>query len=487
MRIDSPSTLRKRGINMHGRTLHTIVIGAGPGGYTAAFEAAKRGSSVTIVDRDRPGGTCLQHGCVPVEVLARSAELFSVVRDAGRYGIACPEPVVEYERIIERKNDIVKVNENGLVRLFASHDIKHVAGTARIVSPNTVEINGSVFEADRIVCAQGSRTLALPGITIDQETILDCEGALTATSLPKSVVILGGGVIGCEFSSLYRAYGVEVTIIEKCRCLLPLWDADVSSSVSQTLKRRGVDIRTGVSVTGVSPAYDNKGVMVTDESGTVNEADICLLALGRVPAVEDTGVSDIGMMIDPRSGGIFVDRWQETSIPSIYAVGDVTGGMMLAHVAEAEAEVAVKHMFGENPKPVDYRAVPQSCRVMPAAASAGLTEREAESLESGEYEIAKIPFRTNSAAHAYGDPSGFVKVIAEKESGVVAGVHIVGHNASELIAECSVIIRNRLTVHDIASTVHAHPTMSETLRSAMKELSDRVHSVSYTHLRAHET
>ena len=246
------------------------------------------------------------------------------------------------------------------------------------------------------------------------------------------------------------------------------------SAVSRSLKRRGVDIRTGVTVTSVSRSHDDTGVLVTGEDGAVCEADICLLALGRVPAVEDTGVSDIGMMIDPRSGGIFVDRWQETSIPSIYAVGDVTGGMMLAHVAEAEAEVAVKHMFDEKPQPVDYRSIPETCRVMPAAASVGLTEREAESLEAGMYEIVKVLFRTNSAAHAYGDPSGFVKVIAEKESGVVTGVHIVGHNAAELIAECSVIMRNRLTVHDIASTVHAHPTMSETVRTAMKEIADRL-------------
>lgn len=459
---------------MRGNTLHVIVIGAGPGGYTAAFEAAKRGGSVTIIERDHPGGTCLQHGCIPVETLARAAEVYSTIQNAARYGVTCSELTIDFSRIIDRKNAIVKANEDGLIRQFRSLGIERITGIAKIVSSNAVEVDGNILETDRIVCAHGGRPLDIPGIIVNQKNILNYEGALKATILPMSVVIIGGGVIGCEFASLYRGFGVEVSIVEKDNIVLPMWDNDVATEVSRSLKRRGVDIHTGITVTDVKSSNAGAGVLVTSKDGIISEADVCLVAPGRAPAVENTGALEIGMAVDPHSGGIAVNEWQETSVPGIYAVGDVTGRAMLAHAAEAEAEVAVRHMFGEDTQPVDYRSIPDTCRIMPAAASVGLTGRDVESAKPGTYKEMTVPFRTNSAAHAYGDPGGFVKAIAKTDSGIVGGVQIVGSHAAELIGECAVIVRNRLTVHEAANTVHAHPAMSETVRATMKELAGRL-------------
>ena len=448
-----------------------LIIGSGPGGYIAAIRAAQLGCSVQVIERDRLGGVCLQHGCIPVKALLHSARMYENARNASQYGIVCPDVSFDYARMMIRKNDIIAINEQGISSLFKKHGIRLIRGKGKLMSPKRIKITGldgdtSVVEADHIVIATGSSSLVPSFVNLDQERIVDCEGALALQTLPKSMVILGGGVLGCEFASLYNAFGVKVTIIEKLHTLMPLWDCDLSRRLTASFKRRSIDVRTDMSVEGLHKKDPSGKVIVALSNGSTVTADCCLAAFGRKPNIENIGMDEAGIVLWKDSyRGIQVNEYLQTNIPTVYAVGDVTGIRPLAPVASAQGITAVEHACGMG-TPMRYNAVPDCFWAFPELGSVGCTEQDAR--ERGlDISIAHFHYRSSSIAHVIGATEGFVKAIVEKGSDIVLGIHICGENAPEMVAEASVIVSHGLTVDDIKHTIHAHPTMGEILKEAV--------------------
>lgn len=445
------------------------VIGAGPGGYVAAVRAARQGCDVTVVERDGLGGVCLQHGCVPVKSLLISARTFTMAVNAGAYGVSCGDVSFDYARMVRRKDDIVAVNERGIEALLYKHRIRIVRGTAQIVSPEAVDVSGADgtvtrIGSDTIIIATGSSS-SVPGFAaLDNVRVFDCEGALALTSLPSSCAILGGGILGCEFASLFSDLGVKVTVIEMMDRPMPTFDKDLSAALARSFRRRGIDMRMKTSVEDVET--DGEGVTVRLSGGGSVEAETCLVALGRRPNIEGIGLEQAGVALwDTQYRGIEVDSHLRTSVPGIYAVGDVNGIRPLAHVASAQGESAADHICGKD-NPMRYDAVPDCFWANPEIASVGMTEQEAR--DRGEdVAVATFLYRSLGIAHALGSIEGFVKTVAERESGRVLGVHICGHGAPDLIAEASVIVANGLTVKDVEGTIHAHPTLGEIVKESI--------------------
>lgn len=446
------------------------IIGAGPGGYVAAVRAAQKGCEVTIVDREGPGGVCLRHGCIPVKSLLISARSYTHAKNTEQYGVTCADVSFNYPKMVKRKDDIVSLNEQGIESLLKRHTIEYIRGDARLVSPSEVTVedkSGSVaiLKPDAIIIATGSSSVVPGFIRLDQRRIFDCEGALALTELPASCVILGGGILGCEFASLFADLGVRVTVIEMLPTLMPSFDSDLSKMLTRSFKRRGIQMLTGKAVESIADG-DEESVVVTLDDGTTVDADSCLVALGRRPNIDGIELEEAGVKLwDEGFRGIRVDEYLRTSSPGVYAAGDVTGIRPLAHVASAQGIAAVDHICGED-NPMRYDAVPDCFWANPELASVGVTSQEAE--ERGlDVLTATFQYRSMGIAHALGEREGFVKALAERESGRVIGVHICGHGAPDLIAEASVIVTNGLTVDDIERTIHAHPTLGEIVKEGI--------------------
>ena len=452
-----------------------VVIGSGPGGYVAAIRAAQLGLSVVVVEKDdRFGGTCLLRGCIPTKALLHTAETLDSVRAAASFGVVAGDASVDIGKAQEYKRGVVDKNAKGVEFLFKKNGVEGVRGLGRVAGPNTVEVTHddetSSIEARHILIATGSVPRDLPFAPADGERVLNSDHILELERVPKSLVVLGAGAVGCEFASVYASFGSEVTLVEMLPRLLPIEDDEVSKELARAFRKRDIKSLTSTKLSSVESVDGGVRLELETEGKDPEtlEAEMLLVAVGRAPVTESLGLEEVGVELD--RGYVRVDEYMQTAAPSIYAIGDVVDTPWLAHVASSEGILAVEHMAadrleGEAARPLDYDHVPSCTYCDPEVASVGLTEREAE--ERG-YDVAtgKFPFTALGKASILGKTSGFVKVVRETRYDELLGVHIIGAHATDLIAEACVALQLESTNEELLRTMHAHPTLSEAVGEA---------------------
>lgn len=443
------------------------IIGAGPGGYVAALRAAQLGARVVLVERDRVGGVCLNWGCIPTKTLLRTAEVFTLAREAADYGVVVANARLDWAAAQEHKERVVRRLTGGVELLLQKAGVQLLAGTARFASPSAVEVVGQGgverVEARDYIIATGSRPVSLPIPGLEGPDVLTSDAALSLASLPTSLLIIGAGPIGVEFATLFQACGVEVTLVELLPRVLPTLEADLAAEVERALKKARVRVHTASRVSGVEPHQGEYLATIAGPSQDIAvQVERVLLAIGRRANVEDLGLAMLGMEMDKT--GIRVDGHLRTNIPHIYAVGDVTGGILLAHVAMHEGLTAVENALGGE-RVMNYDSVPSCVFSRPEVATVGLTE-EAARKQGYDVQVGKFPFRANGKALALGERDGLVKIVAESKYGQILGVHIVGPHASDLIQEGTLAVMLESTLDELEATIHPHPTLSEALAEA---------------------
>ena len=447
-----------------------IVIGAGPGGYTAAIKAAQLGMKTAIVEKDETlGGTCLKVGCIPSKALLTSTELYyGARRHFGAHGISADGLSMDVGAMMKRKDGVVRKMARGIDFLMNKNGIERVAGLGRIAGPNEVEVTSDAgqqcLKAKRILIATGSRVAGLPFLEFDGETVLSSDDAVALGQAPVSMIVIGAGAIGLELGSVWARLGTAVTVVEFLPRIAATFDEDITQALQKLLQRQGLKFHLGTYVE--SAEKTEGGVKLTAAKGDKKlelEAEKLLVAVGRKPNIGGLGTAEAGVELDEH-GCIKIDAEWQTSVSGIYAIGDVVAGPMLAHKAEQEAIAAVERMVGQ-PGSVNYDAIPWVIYTSPEVATVGLTE--AEAVEKGhEVGVGVFPFQANGRAVAGGHADGLAKVIADKATGLVLGAQILSANASELIAEVVLLMELGGSAKDMARTIHAHPTMSEGLREA---------------------
>ena len=449
-----------------------IVIGSGPGGYVAALEAAKAGFSVTVVESASLGGVCLNWGCIPTKALLKSVQVMGHAREGAAYGFSAGDVQPDIERIFARSREVAANMSKGIEFLFNKAGVQLVQGTGRILPGKQVEVTDadgsvSVLQAGHIIVATGARPTSLPFAPVDGEKIWCSRQALMPPFIPKSMAVIGSGAVGTEFAYFYRCLGVEVTLIEFMDRVLPLEDDDISGQVSRSLRKLGIKVMTSSAVQSVEKG-DNCILTVKTKKGEEQvEAEVVLSAVGVVPNTDYIGLEQAGVEMNRRK--IVVDSSYSTNVEGIYAIGDVISTPALAHVASAEAIACVEGIAGHDHKPVNYDTIPACTYISPEVASAGLREREAAA-RGIEYRVGKCQFAANGKAVAAGEKDGFVKVICEADSGKLLGVHLVGANVSEMIGGIVMALDCGATADQLSHTVFPHPTMSEAICDACKQL-----------------
>jgi len=450
-----------------------VVIGGGPGGYVTAIHAAHLGANVALVEKGRLGGTCLNRGCIPTKALVSSAEVLLEARRASEFGIDIDNVRVNFQKIMTRKSDVVNQLVSGVEQLMKSNRISVYSGTARIQSPRLVKINDTEITTKKIIIATGSESTLLPIPGLDLPGMLTTDAILELKELPKSLVVIGGSYTGAEFASIFNALGTKVTIVKRRPLRLEPVDDEIGRRFAQTLPRQGINVKVGAAVKGIKKDGEAlKVVWDTPEGEQGVAGQMVLMATGRQPYTEGLGLAEIGIKMDGKS--IVVNERLETNIEGIYAIGDVLGKNMLAHVASYEGEIAAENAFGHS-RQADYHAVPSCIFVQPEVACVGITEAEAK--ESGiPYKVSKFPFLVNGRAVAMGETAGIVKLICNADDGKVLGMHIMGPHASDLITEGTLAMQMGATAEDIAHTIHAHPTLPEAIHeAAMGQLYGSIH------------
>jgi len=449
-----------------------IVIGAGPGGYVCAVRASQLGMKVAMVEKRATfGGTCLNVGCIPSKALLHASELFE---EAGhsfeKMGIGV-KPKLDLGRMLAFKDEAVKGNTDGVAFLMRKNKIDHFHGSGRIKAPGVVEVTfinkeQQQVDAKSIVIATGSSVARLAGIDIDEKSVVSSTGALALPKVPKRLLVIGAGVIGLELGSVWRRLGAEVTVVEFLDRILPGTDAEVAKQLQRILGKQGVTFKLGSKVTGIKKSGSVQAVTVEPAQGgepETLEADVVLVAIGRVPFTDGLGLAEAGIGLDNR-GRVIVDEHYRSSVPGIYAIGDVIAGPMLAHKAEDEG-VAVAEILAGQAGHVNYGVIPNVIYTAPEVASVGKSEEELKAAGIS-YKVGKFPFTANGRAKANQTTDGFVKILADAETDRVLGVHIVGANASEMIAEAAVLMEFGGSAEDLARTTHAHPTLTEAVKEA---------------------
>ncbi|MBN1828314.1 MAG: dihydrolipoyl dehydrogenase [Deltaproteobacteria bacterium] len=451
-----------------------VVIGGGPGGYVAAIEAAQQGADVTLIEKDKLGGTCVNRGCIPTKALVQTAQLFNDIGRAKEFGITVEGFSLNFDEASKRKRKIVDQLRDGVQYLMRKNKIKVVEGAATIINGGRVKVSGkeeTEVSGNNIIIATGSVPSSLPVEGIDGSNVINSDDALEMDSLPKSLVIIGGGVIGLEFAQIFRRLNVAVSVVEMMPQILPAEDSDIAKQLEKSLKREGVDIYTSAAVTRIRSAPDGtKEVIVAWNNATMTlRGDKALVSVGRRPFTDQLGLECLGVAFD--KGRILVNEYMETNVKNIYAIGDAVGGIMLAHKAMAEGKCAARNASGMKTR-MDYKAVPRCIWTSPEVAAVGLTEGEARK----RYETIKtatFPFSANGKAKIIGETQGFVKVISESSHGELLGVHIVGPHATEMIAESVLGLTLEATQAELSETIHAHPTLSEAVMEASLGLDGR--------------
>ncbi|MBU1936095.1 dihydrolipoyl dehydrogenase [bacterium] len=446
-----------------------VILGGGPAGYVAAIRAAQLKMKAAVVDYERLGGVCLNWGCIPTKALLKSAETYRETRQFKRLGLDVDVKGFDFASIIKRSRQIADRSSAGVDLLMKKHSVTMFQGRGRVASPHEVDISNSDGALSHkttrhIIIATGGYSKALPFAAFDGERIFSSKEAMNLPSLPKSLVIIGAGAIGVEFAYFYAALGTKVTLIEMLKQVLPLEDTDIAETLEKSLLKLGIDIHTSTAVTSLKNHADGITVTAEGSKGSVTvQSDAALVAIGVGGNIKNLGLEEAGVRID--KGFIRVDETYQTNVPGIWAVGDVIGPPLLAHVASREAIVCVEEIAGLNPPPVDYEAIPACTYCHPQVASVGLTEKQCLDKQLN-VKIGKFPFVASGKARASGDIEGFVKVILDAKSKRLLGAHIIGGGVTELVAELTLARTMGATADDILHTLHPHPTLSEAVMEA---------------------
>ncbi len=447
-----------------------IILGGGPGGYVAAIRAAQLGAQVVVIEKNELGGTCLNRGCIPTKALVAGAETLAKVKHAEEFGIKIDSYSVNLAQMMERKNKVVEKLVTGIHFLFKKNKVQLIKGTGKLVSPTQVEVakadgTNETIAGDAIIIATGSEPAIITNLGYDGETVYTSNEALQLTEIPQRLLIIGGGVIGCEFACIFHELGTQVTIVDVMPTILPMQDQDTARQMQSLLKRRGIEIKTKVKVQEVRKTAGQVAAVL--ESGEELVADRMLISIGRSLNSQGIGLEEAGIELGQR-GEVVVNERLQTNIPHIYAIGDVTNKIQLAHVASVQGLVAVDNIMGKE-RLINYDVVPSCVYTLPEVAGVGITTQAAK--EQGlEIASAKFPLLANGKALAMGEAEGFVKLIADPKTGKILGVHIVGPHATDLIAEAALAMENGITVEQLAKTIHAHPTLAEALMEAAEAI-----------------
>ena len=443
-----------------------VIVGAGPGGYVAAIRAGQLGLKVAIVEREEVGGVCLNWGCIPSKSLLKNAEVLSLMKQADKFGITFDNMQYDLSKAMNRSRQVADRLVKGVQYLLKKNKVDLVKGEGRIAGTGTVEVSpeGKKLDTKNVIIATGSRPRLLPGLQFDSEVIISSYDALKLTEVPSRLIVVGGGAIGVEFAYFYRTYGSEVTIIELLPHILPNEDEEISILLEKSLSKLGIEILTGCSVQKITKQKGKGKVLFSSESGEKEiEGDKILIAIGVMGNSENIGLEKLGVKVE--KGFINVDEKMATNVEGVYAIGDVTGPPLLAHVASAQGVLAVETIAGHETTPLVYEDMPRATYCHPQVASLGLTEAQAK--ERGfKVKVGKFPFSASGKAIALDDYEGMVKFVVDEEFGELLGAHIIGPEASELLSEIGVAKQLEYSADDIARTVHAHPTLSEAIMEA---------------------
>ena len=446
------------------------VVGGGPGGYVAAIRAGQLGLKTAMVEKAKPGGTCLHWGCIPTKALLESAEVLLLCRRAGEFGVRVAEATLDLKAAQERKDRVVRKNLMGTESLLKKNKVTTIKGTASWLAPTRLRISegtgpATEIEADATIIATGSRVGGLPMAPVDGKVVLSSDDILNLDQVPESLLVIGAGAVGVEFASIYLAFGSRVTLIEREGRIIPFEDAEVADALLRSFSRQGMEVHVGANLKSVRVEGD--GAWAEFEVGGEAKrirAHRVLMAAGRKPITDGLGLEAIGVRMD--RGLVLVDEYQRTSVKNVYAIGDVTKSPALAHVASHEGITAVETIAGKNPHPVNLNAIPSCTYCHPQVASVGMTEAAARA--SGRaVKVGKFPFTANAKASILGQGDGFVKAVADAKTGEILGVHIIGVLATEQIAESVVARHFEATAEELANVVHAHPTLAEATMEAM--------------------
>ncbi|PJN89839.1 dihydrolipoyl dehydrogenase [Bacillus sp. mrc49] len=455
-----------------------VILGGGTGGYVAAIRAAQLGLKTAVVEKGKLGGTCLHNGCIPSKALLRSAEVYQTAVKSEEFGIVTGDVQVDFSKVQDRKNKVVEQLYKGVQHLMKQGKITVYEGLGRILGPSifspmpgtiSVEMNNGteneMLIPQNIIIATGSRPRTLPGLQIDGELVLTSDEALKLESLPGSIIIVGGGVIGIEWASMLNDFGVDVTVLEYADRIIPTEDHDISSEMKRLLSKKGVKIVTGAKVLPETLKKDGSVAISAEVNGATQEftAEKMLVSVGRSANVEGIGLENTEIVKE--KGFIETNEFFQTKETHIYAIGDCIGGLQLAHVASHEGITAVEHMAGQKPERLDYSLISKCVYSSPEAASVGLTEEQAKK-EGYELKIGKFPFRAVGKALVFGEADGFVKIIADKKTDDILGVHMIGPHVTDMISEAGLASVLDATPWEIAKTIHPHPSLSEAIGEA---------------------
>ncbi len=446
-----------------------VILGAGPGGYVAAIRAAQLGARVCIIEKELVGGTCLNWGCIPTKAMYKSAVLFEQMRNAESFGLSCGRAVAHLHKIVSRNQRIVAELREGVEKLFKKHKVNLIMGEGRVKGPDRVEVvtkdrQRHTVRAIRLIIASGSEPMALGLLPWDHQKVFNTRSILELTRIPDSLFIVGGGVSGCEFALLFGALGSIIHLTKRSKEPIKNLDRDINRALIRALKKRKVRLHLGDPP--VAASHTSSGVEITLESGKRIETEIVLLTVGRSPVSHGIGLSRLDL--DMENGYVQVNEHCHTNVSGVYAIGDVTGKKELAHFASHQGIVAVEHGLGNQEARVDEHAVPVAIFTSPEVASVGLTSQQCEE-QAIRYLEGSFPFRALGKSHAIGEIDGFIKVIAREKDERIIGMHIIGPDASTLIAECTVAVNQGLTLSEMARTIHAHPTVAEALWEAVED------------------
>ena len=444
------------------------VVGGGPGGYVAAIRAAQLGLKVCIIEKEKLGGVCLNWGCIPTKALIKNAEVYSLIKHSENYGIKVQNISIDFKKNVKRSRDIAQRLSKGIEFLMKKNKIKHCNGIGRLKSKNNIEVNNNgktyIVDTDKIIIATGARPKTFPGLDFDSENVISSKDAMLLENPPKDLIIIGSGAIGVEFAYYFNEFGTKVHILEMMDRILPNEDQEVSEEVEKNFKKSGIKITKGVKVSKIQSMKQSAKVFLKNKTTEeIIKAEKVLLAVGVTGNVNDIGLEDLG--IETEAGAIKTDNLNRTNIDNIYAIGDVCGPPWLAHVASAQGHIAAEHSAGFNVSPIDYSNIPGCTYCQPQVGSLGMTEEEA--LSSGfKIKVGKFSFQASGKAMAVGDTLGFVKLIFDEKYGELLGAHIVGSEATEMIAELGIAKALEATWDDLSMTIHAHPTLSEAIMEA---------------------
>lgn len=442
-----------------------IIIGSGPGGYAGAIRAKQLGLRVAIVERAELGGVCLNWGCIPTKALLKSASVFEYATHAADYGVELAEkPTADLAKMVERSRAVASQMSKGVEFLMKKNEIEVIVGQGRIAGAGKVDVSGTIYEARNIIIATGARPRDFAAIPVDGVRVINSRQALTLSTLPATMVVVGSGAIGLEFASFFNTLGSKVTIVEYVDRVAPLEDVEISATLERALRKAKITIMTSTSVEKVIVEGEKCKVEVTGKKGAQTiEADVVLSAVGVTANVEDLGLEAVGVKVE--RGKIVVGASYETSVSGIFAIGDVIATPALAHVATAEAIKCVEHIAGKNPEPIDYNAIPSCVYTTPEVSSVGMTE--AEAVERGhDVRVGKFPFTASGKATAAGARDGLVKLVFDRATDKLLGAHFVGMNVTEMVAEPTLALKLGVSAIQIINTIHPHPTMSEAVMEA---------------------